>query len=699
MAIKQRRISKNDWRKVATFVKTELERRETAEFRRHHEERWTEVDRQLRMEPMMRVGVEGQDIGPGWQSTLELGELSKISEVISADVMRIIFPAERDWFQPTVEIPDVEGPQEPQQTVLDNGYKNLFVHQHKDFGFDQRFELSTKECLHHGAFVAEMDWYEDMMVMDGSKVRKLNGPVWIPHSMWNCFPDDSPRCVSQNMFYQGSMIIRSYMPRYKLEMQKGDGWMPAQFKDVPDDEHSVGREGEQTRTKDVEIIRYWGDIVIDRKTGDDIYLPNSKVILANGTLVYWDTNPLPYPPLIYTGYEKQDPRDPYYTSPLIKLSSWGKIGSVLANEFIDGVRLANQPPIVYDASDPNFAQNGGPQVYPGASYGTQGSAEFKQVQIGDPAAPLSGLELVMRIFQEGTGSDRKTAFEVNKVAQGAEVRAVDFIRKLNFALRTMLYMQHELNRRNLKEYTFYSDDMDTKDFVRISGSDYKEYPTIHFEVTGAKGILGEEQRMMRTTQVTAFASGNPMFAPLLKPVDLLLMMYKDAGIKNPERFVNAEGQEDPKLQEMQQVIQMLQQELQKAQEGTQVEIAKLEQKREESVMKLQQASEAKMMDIEQKEKDRIAQLTMHIQDLQAELQGKFDDAATEMRHQVELIKAQAASQKTEGGPSLNVRTDFDDTEIKGMLDNVMKKVNTKKKRTIKFLDDDTAEVVDEGDVE
>ena len=156
--------------------------------------------------------------------------------------------------------------------------------------------------------------------------------------------------------------------------------------------------------------------------------------------------------------------------------------------------------------------------------------------------------------------------------------------------------------------------------------------------------------------------------------------------------------EDPRLQEMQQVIQMLQQELQKAQEGTQVEIAKLEQKREESVMKLQQASEAKIMDVEQKEKDRIAQLTMHIQDLQAELQGRFDDAAKEVKHQIELIKAQQSA-------PVSVVTSKDaalDGELKGITEQVkqvMEKASRRKKRTIKFLDDDTAEVVDEGDVE
>ncbi len=236
------------------------------------------------------------------------------------------------------------------------------------------------------------------------------------------------------------------------------------------------------------------------------------------------------------------------------------------------------------------------------------------------------MELAIRIIQEGTGvnsvrtgapeSDRKTAYEVNKVAQGAEVRTVDYIRKLNSALRTWLYMQHEMNRRNLKEYTFYSDDMNTQDFVRITDTEYNEFDTIHFDVVGAKGILGEEQRMMRQTQVTAFASTNPLFAGLLKPKDLLIAMYKDAGIKAPERFVNTEDQEDPRLQQMQQAIQQLQGELMQAQQQLQEKMTKI------------------MVDAQQKTADREVDYKKHLEDINKEWQMQTRDLVAELQNVV-----------------------------------------------------------------
>ena len=64
-----------------------------------------------------------------------------------------------------------------------------------------------------------------------------------------------------------------------------------------------------------------------------------------------------------------------------------------------------------------------------------------------------------------------------------------------------------------------------------------------------------------------------------------------------------------------------------------------------------------------------------------------------------MMQAKSSSEKKEGGPAVNIQGSFDDSKIQETLSNVMKKVGAKKKRTVKFLDDDTAEVIDEGDIE
>jgi hypothetical protein len=108
--IKKRRILERDFDTVETFIKDEVESREKNPFRRKHEQKWKEVDRQIAMDPMKKVSPDGREIKGSWESALELGELSKASEIITADVMRIVF-ANDNWLEAHV---DIEGNMNPE---------------------------------------------------------------------------------------------------------------------------------------------------------------------------------------------------------------------------------------------------------------------------------------------------------------------------------------------------------------------------------------------------------------------------------------------------------------------------------------------------------------------------------------------------------------------------------------------------------
>lgn len=654
-ATKTRKIRQKDWDNVQKFIKNELDNRKKAEFRREHESIWREVDRQLKMQPMVRITDSGLPVPQTWNSAFELGELSKVSEIITADVMRIAFPMERDWFQAHVETPiqiDPESGQsqwdEEAQKKVDGLLKSMMAQQHIDFGFRSRFELSVKEALHHGSFVAEILWEQDMEVRDGDKVKRIAAPVWVPHSMWNCYPDMSPRIIGTSMFYRGSMIIVSYMPLYKLKQQQGEGWMPSQYSKVPKTSsktqaQDTGRKKEESEIKDVELATYYGDIVIERGDGD-IYLPNSKAVLANGVIVYYKPNELPYPSVIFGGYEKQDVRDPYFTAPIIKLSPMQKLASIMANKFVDNVALKVEPPIVYDGNDPYMVQRDGPLIAPGAKTPSKSLEAFKPIEVGDPTWALSALEMFFRQLQSGTGvsevrssttpSDRQTAFEVNKIAQAGEVRTVDFVDKLNRNLLTWLYMQHELNVMYLDEYAFYNDDINSPDFIRIGKTEMKQAAASHFDVVGARGLLGEEQRNERMGAVTAFASQNPLFAPLLKPSELLVEAYRDAGVKNPERFVNTEQQDMVPAQQVEMAVQ-------EAVAPMQEELAKTQ----EALTKAQMAEQAKVIDAQTKQAMEMKKLEFEEQKIILEHERKMHEI--QLAHQAKLIEIGAQKEVQE----------------------------------------------------
>lgn len=598
--VKKRRILERDFDTVESFIKEELSSREKNPFRKKHEERWKEVDRQVAMDPMKKVSPDGREIKGSWESALELGELSKASEIITADVMRIVF-ANENWMEPHVQI---EGQMDPRtgryvapegmQEKEDGLIRALFVQQHKDFGLKNRVKLSVKEALHHGSFVAEARWDQQMMIQD-ARVKTVGAPVWQPYSMWNAYPDPSPSVIGTNMFYTGNMILVEYMPLHKLKRMKGEGWLPNRIKLVKKEEHK----DKDNETQDVKLVKYYGDVCIERGDGD-IYLPNMKVILANGKLVFAKANELPYLPIIFSGYERQDVRDPYYTSPIIKQSPTQKFTTVMANEFIDAVKVRTKPPLEYDGNDPDYVANGGPDLTPGSKNPTKSMGKgFKALEIGDPNASLMGMQFGIRQLQEGLGvsslrqgsdtSDRQTATEAKIMEQGSEVRTIDFIGELESqGLRPWLYMQHGLNRLHLRDYLAYSNELNTPDVVRFTNKDIDK--DVHFDVVGAKGILGEQQRQQQTSNVTIFASGNPLFAPLLKPERILIDMYRDAGKKNPEEWVRTqqEGQIPPQVQA---IIQELQKRLQEAESQMQAKMAEIALDKQKSAEEIKLARE------------------------------------------------------------------------------------------------------------
>lgn len=614
--VKKRRISQKDWDKVALFVRNEYEKRKQDKFRKHHEAIWTEVDRMINMEPMSRIN-KGDEANE-WRSVVELGELAKASEIITADVMRLTFPTTKAWFEAHSEIiapldpftGQKEIPQEDQE-FNDKALRALMNQQHLDFGLKPRYELSVKEALHHGSYVSEILMENRQRIHEGTRVENVAAPVWKPYSMWNAYPDPSPSVIGTDMFYTGSMILVDFMPLMQLkEVAKGDGWMAGNIKMIPKQENK----NKDVKTKDVMLVKYYGDIEIKRDDGS-IYLPNSKVILANDKIIYYSPVDLSFPPLIYSGYERMDVRDPYYTSPLIKMVPWQKLGSQLSNKYNDAVWLRNEPPLVYDGSDASFVKSGGPLIAPGAKTPSKNGAEFKEIKIGEPEQALQGLQFIIQQLQQGLGVNAirsgagndvsdKTATEVNTAEAKAEIRTAEFVEKQErTALRPFLYIQHEYNKKEMGEYSFYNPEKDAPDFMRANKKMLPD--TVHFEIVGSSGVLGEQRRSQAMGEVTAFLLGNPLTAKLPKVYDIAKQLYQDGGVKNPERFLNnpQEDQGNPEAEAIKQECEAIIAEM----EDKMAEMEKKLASKEESFALEEYKAQAKI-ELEKEKADHKAEL-------------------------------------------------------------------------------------------
>lgn len=549
---------------VAEYIKEEKKRRKSSKYRLQHERIWEEVDRQVAMQPEAYLANEPRE---GWEPNIELGSIADASEIIADDVMRIAFPSDRDWYQPHVNLAE-EAQIDPEtgdqiidvemQKLRDNVYRSLLSQQHADFGLKHRVKLSVKEALHHGSFVATVEWRNQRQFY-GASVKEIGAPVWVPHSMWNCYPDESPDVIGTNITYDGSMIIEHEFPISTVLQQK---WMNL----------DKVKEKNTNKNPQIKLIYYYGDIYIKRSAGDGIFIPNQKVIVYEDWVLFTETNPTPSSPVLYAGYERDDVRDPYYSSPLIKRSPTHKLATHCANKYVEALDLRTKPPVGYDANEPAF-RGGGPVLAPGEYIPLRAGGALKTIEVADPSWALQGLQLFKSEVEEGVGVDavrkgataavEQTAYEVSKLDQKSEIRTIDFVATLEVqALKPYLYFQHDLNKRNLRTYGFYNTQLNTPDFVTADRSDINEWAKeVHFEVIGSKGVLGEERRRQGALEITGFFGSSELFAPHLNVKEIMQDAYRDIGVKNPERYMTFED-DNPEAEAIQEEAEAMIEELQ-----------------------------------------------------------------------------------------------------------------------------------------
>jgi len=557
----KRRFLSSDWKFIAEHVTTQLQERKNLMARSDHSVLWKEVDRQVAMKPMSRTSRNNDQFrNEEWRSALELGDLSTAFEVLSADVLRLIFPTDRSWIQPHTEIDfdrlnlraTARGgqglskrKQRKIQKQADAEIKAFMSQQHKDFGLRARVELSVKEALKHGSFVAEVNWKEIEQFKMGGVFTSKAAPVWTPHSMWNCYPETHE--LGTDLLYQGSMII---------SWEKSYEWVLRQ--------PYINLKGFEDRTSDkkskVELISYFGDITVVRK-GKNVFLPNMKIIVANDTVLF--AQPMDHLSIIYAGYDRVDVRDPYYMSPLVKHSPNHKLSTIIANRFVDATELKIEPPGTYDGNDPQLVLQGGPIIEPGYMSATRGGDQaFKLFDIGDPSWALQAITYFQQQTEKGTGvsgsragaerqADRVTATQIEEESAGSQIRTIDFTGKVEKGLESYLYISHELNKTNLSKYKYYNPEMGMADFDTMTKKDLPK--NIIFDIVGSKSILMERRRAEGTFQVTQFLLSNEATAPLVNAQEVALQMYMDAGNKTPERLLNIGDENDRIKQAVEQV--------------------------------------------------------------------------------------------------------------------------------------------------
>jgi len=692
--VKKRRVMSRDHDDIANFITRELKARQDTEWRRKHEARWREVDRQIAIEPPATVKEDKNDSGD-WHNAIQLGDLTDASETITADILRLVFPTERKWFVPHVRLPSVgtdddgdEIPHPPEVQRQANGVvRSFMVQQHKDFGVRGRVKLGLKEVLHHGSVVATVDEQRLVKFEGGAKPDHLTAPVPEIHSMWNCYPDSSPMIQGTELFYSGSMIIRKYISlQAALEMP---GW-------INKNRLREAHKGKKDLTDHIEIVTYYGDIFLKRHDGN-ILFPNRKTTVSGHVFLDSKVNATAYSPVIYTGYERDDVRDPYFTSPIVKRAPMGAFATKMANNTMDAVDLAVKPPGQYDSTD-NSLKGNPPKIYPGAMFGSRGGQGVDFMQVGDPAAGLAGVQFAKQSLQGGTTVDatrqgvapikvgdsaaglagmqfakqsmqegttvdatrkgvspgtEQTATEVQVTEQRAEVREVEFSSSFEAGfLLPYLIMQNDINREKLQPYRFYNDEPHTPDFMVATRKDVPKQ--IVFEVTGSRTLLGEQERTQRFGQTAALASQNEILARETDWQEVARQLWEDSKQKDPERFLRsgarneeieaalaeAQQQFEAQMQQVQEQAAQLQEQAQKA----------ADEARKQTVRAEQAALKSAKADLE-KEQLQVKNTTLGEQLKLTKEMERAEDQLQRLQRDIEKREAQLQCKEGEGSAS------------------------------------------------
>ena len=613
--VKKRRVMSRDHDDVAQHINNELKRRKDCDFRRSHEMRWAEVDRQIAMEPPEVIQEDDAD----WHNAIQLGDLTDASETITADMMRLVFPTERKFFVPHVELPietDETGedivPEPSFQRQVNGVLRSLMVQQHKDFGVRGRIKLAIKEILAHGSVVATVDEQELLKYEGGARPNHLKAPVPEIHSMWNCYPDPSPSIQGTETMYSGSMIIVKYMPLQDA-LQMPD-WIN---KDRLQETHK--RDGKKLH-EHIEIITYYGAIFLKRHDGN-ILFPNRTTVVSGPVFLQSTVWKTPFSNVIYTGYERDDVRDPYYTSPIVKRAPMGKFTTHMANKTMDAVDLAVQPPGQYDSTDNNLKASP-PQIKPGAMFPSRGGQGVNFFQVGDAATGFAAMQFGKQSINEGTTVDavrkgvspgtEQTATEVVKTEQRAEVREVEFSSSFEAGfMLPYLIMQHEFNKMGLRDYRFYNDEPHTPDFLVAKKSDMPK--RVIFEVTGSRTLLGEQERIQRFGQTAALAGQSQLIAQETDWQEVTRQLWDDSKQKDPERFLRVSDDNE----EVQRAVQEVTQQFQAQMQEIQVQVGQLQDQaqkaadeaRKQTVEAEKQSLRAERADFE-KEQMRLRNTTL-----------------------------------------------------------------------------------------
>ena len=583
-----RRVTKTDFSEIAEFVQNEYQRRKRD--REDREKNWAEIDRQIAMKPDLSFKKLPQANGTisdkndpkkAWMPEIELPLQAQTLEVLTADARRMLFPDSGPWYAAHGEMSDdyldrvlenvepVSDKHIPPSVIdqdnadkLIEGWGNNFRRQY-DFG-------AHMDLINAGAFAYGMGVGRGRIVKKeifietakGTMREKKEIPVLFPRSIKSTYLDDTAVNVMNEGYILGPSVIHYEKKRFadvRLAANKGKtevndpngGWIP---------KHVNGFNADDGQT--VEIIEFEGDLVVPRKSTRSIVLPGSivTVILEQGKeasrVIRFRFRKHPFSSYVLFPYHHEGLDTPYASAPLMKGRPLQKAAVEAFSRTMQSAALNAEPPVHWDRTDTYFAQQGGPWIEPGASWGS--TSPVTSQTIGRPEALFQIYIGLLQQYADVTGVNaprlgaqtvsHTTAFAKEAELSRGVVRTVDYTRSsLQGGLSKWLSMEFELGKEAMgkRSDTIFLDTY--RGFVEVKKLGLPDRAS--FEVFGAGGPAEDQaKRQNRMAAMNQAIQLDMMNVEAGRPPVLLANMdqviqqvLREGGWVDVEAFTGAAG--------------------------------------------------------------------------------------------------------------------------------------------------------------
>lgn len=341
----KRRFDSRDFETISEFIQEEYGDRKRA--RKTMEAQWKEIDRQLAMEPKTAYKINPftgrKKPGMAWLPEKELPLQAQTLEILCADARRMLFPDNGPWFRAHTLVTDeylrkvdfaamISGDENdiPSRINQDNADKlieGIIGNLHEEAGFFAQVDRFNAEAFKYGTGVGRVRKAKKPVYIEtarGTAKDEMLLPVFFATSIKDTYLDETPQYVMQEGHVLGPGTIffkRQKLADLQLAAKYGSkdpkdedgGWMPKALKDVESDSDSC-----------VDTLRWEGDLVVDRKTTDNIYIPGAlvTVVISGGKprVVKMSFREKPFSSYVTQPYHIEQVNSPYGVGPLDRKS-------------------------------------------------------------------------------------------------------------------------------------------------------------------------------------------------------------------------------------------------------------------------------------------------------------------------------------------------------------------------------------------